>query len=517
MLFDLFVGTRFFRRRLINYLAILMVAFAVMMPIVVLAVMQGFANYMAEQIRGALSDMVVGSVTLDSLVPDPGAEADRLAALPLVAGATPFIRNFVVVKGPGRGEGIVEPALLQGIDPVREAELLARRGPRADLATAIFGQAPDPAADGLRALLAEAEINTWDVHLIDSRVRDGELDAGAALDALAVLVAERGGAAAAQKLADLRAGPGLDWEDVLSTNDALRSQFVDICGLTPTQLFHSYDGAERFEETVYPEALVNGDLATALGITPGGTFTVASVTREGRPVKRKYRMAAALRPYSAAKGDRFDMPAVVVAFDEACVLFGTEGNATGISIWLKDGTALAAGAAQVAAATSLPVITWREMRANVLAAVANENRLLQVVLLCIIVAAGFGILAIIYTSVSEKVRDIGIMKAVGIRPAALVRIFMFKTLWIGAIGTVAGVGLAWLVVHNINFLSKLIGWTPFSSEIYYLPLNQQLPVSWEDAGVPLFAAAGLLISLAAGLYPALRAATLNAVDAIRNA
>ena len=210
------------------------------------------------------------------------------------------------------------------------------------------------------------------------------------------------------------------------------------------------------------------------------------------------------------------MPTVVVSYKEAELLFDTGGKATGISVWLKEGVDLRKGREKVRETTIYPVLTWKDLRYNILRAVENENRLLRVVLLCIAFAGGFAILAIIYTSVSEKVKDIGILKAVGITPLKIVTIFMSKTVIIGLIGTSLGVLLAFLVVHNIVWLSEAVGWTPFSGDIYYLPPDESLPVSWEKAGSWFFSISSFVICLLAGLYPALRAASLNAAESIRN-
>ena len=228
-------------------------------------------------------------------------------------------------------------------------------------------------------------------------------------------------------------------------------------------------------------------------------------------------MRAALHPYSAAKGDRFDMPSIIVSFEEASILFGTNGNATGLGIWLKPHKDLKEMATRISKVSGYySVYTWKDLRANYLRAIENENRLLRVVMLCIAIAAGFAILSIIYTSVSEKTKDIGILKAMGITPGTIIAIFMIKTLWISLLGVTFGVGLSYVIVNNINALSQLVGWTPFSSDLYYLPAGGGLPVSWKDAGVGITAVFCFLISFVSGLFPSLRAARINAVDSIRN-
>jgi len=508
--FELFLAGRFFRKRVINMLAVFVVAFAVLTPIVVLAVMTGFAEYMEEQIRGALSDVVVGEPGFDAVVRAPRALCDRIASLPGVAGAAPFIKSFVVAKNPRWRETTAEPALLAGFDAPYEYRVFRRRGKRADLATFFFADTYGPALKAFRKLVEEYDIPTWCVDVADT-----EQGKKAKIARFFRLVEKNAGKEARRRLEHEAASRRLSWENIKDVVTDLYWNYADTIRYTPSTLFARPE-EEGFEEVAYPPAFVNTDLALRLGLSPGDTFLVVTMTRGGKPVKRKFRMKGGLRPYSAAKGDKFDMPAVVVPYEEAELLFDTGGKASGVSVWLADGVDLREGKERVAGVTSYPCYTWKDLRENVLRAVENENRLLRVVLLCIGIAGGFAILAVIYTSVSEKTRDIGILKAVGIRPGKIVAVFMLQAVAIGVLGASLGVVLAYLVVDNINWLSEVVGWTPFSGDIYYLPPGGNLPVSWEHAGVWFFAVSSFLICCAAGLYPSLRAAALNAVEAIRN-
>ncbi|MFC1581907.1 ABC transporter permease [Planctomycetota bacterium] len=509
MFFETHVGSRFFRKRIINLLAVAVVAFSVMMPIVVLAVMEGFANYMTSQIRGALSDIIVGSVQIDSTVSGPEEITQAIKDLDYVAGASPFIRNFVIARNTVNAGRIAEPALLQGINPELEYDLYRARGPAADLATAIYGCKDTSQL----SRLMQREALVPNIGSVNRQIRFQGLPGD---EAIGVLLKRLSGNPGLQKeLRDIIRSEDLTWSDLVNGAEESFYTFVDLQALTPEKVFPVAE-EEGFEDIHYPAAIVNIELARKLGILCGDGFTITAISKRGKPVKRRFRMSGALRPYSAAKGDRLDMPSIVIDFKEAQVIFGTEGNATGINVWLKQDFDLQIAAKDLQNRTYYDVLTWTYLRSNILRAVENENRLLRVVLLCIAVAAGIAILSIIYTSVSEKVKDIGILKAVGVTPGTIVNIFMVKTLIIGILGVSLGVVMAWLVVANINFLSTVVGWTPFSGDIYYLPADAGLPVSWEDAGVPLIAGVCFAVSLLAGLYPALRAASLNAVDAIHN-
>ena len=513
MIFELYLSTRFFRKRLINFLAIGVVAFSVLMPIVVLAVMEGFGDYMKQQIRGALSDVIVGNISIDFDVENPRELNDRISSLAEVAGSAPFIRSFVIVKNRSFDGIVSEPALIQGFDPEHEYRMFKNRGPRADLATQIFGSKADSGITALTEFFLAYPVQVDDLCQIEKELYRGDITGNQALDRF-IRVAEKGGGR--KECERIIRTYDIVWDDIAICANKLPLMFADTLEFTPETVFGRGSDDEGFSEVVYPEAFLRTGLAHRLGIRPGGTFVIAAVTGKGVPVQRRFRMKGSLRPYSAAKGDRYDMPSVVIPFKEADLLFDAGGNATGISVWFKQGVKLWEGAGVVQEAALYSVHTWTSLRYNILRAVENENRLLKIVLLCIGVAGGFAILAIIYTSVSEKVKDIGILKAVGVTPRKIVAVFMGNTVIIGLAGTALGVLLAFLVVDNINWLSECIGWTPFSEDIYYLPPDEPLPVSWEKAGVWFFSVCSFVICILAGLYPALRAASLNAADSIRN-
>ncbi len=516
-MFELFLGGRFFSKRVINYLAVFVVAFSIVAPVVVLAVMQGFSDYMKDQIRGALADTIVGWMSVDAAITDPVNTTETVASLKPVAGAAPFIRSFVIVKKSGFSGAVSEPALLQGIDPLLEYRMYKSRGDRSDLATAIFGVSyPSENTKRISAFISDHRISRLQIDLLDDQCSREQISPENAMQQLTQFIDETRGADIAAEFRSLVEKHNITWDAFSSFVQDSGYRFVDRIEFRPELVFREFGENEGFEDIIYPEAFVNVELARHLGLRDNETFTVASVTSSGEPVKRKFRMTGVLRPYSAAKGDRFDMPKIVVSFSEAALLFGTGGKATGIAVWLKPGEDLAKSSSLIREHTEYPVYTWMDLRMNYIRAMEIENRLLMVVMMCIAVAAGFAILAIIYTSVSEKVRDIGILKAVGITPGRIVTVFMFKTLCIGAIGAALGVLFSWLVVSNINFLSDLIGWTPFSGDVYYLPPGNKLPVSWDGANVPLITGICFSISLLAGLYPSFRAASLNAVDSIRN-
>jgi lipoprotein-releasing system permease protein len=162
------------------------------------------------------------------------------------------------------------------------------------------------------------------------------------------------------------------------------------------------------------------------------------------------------------------------------------------------------------------VSTWRDKQGPLLAAVQMETAILNVLLFLIIAVAGFGILAIFYMIVVEKTRDIGILKSLGAPGQGVMGIFLSYGLSLGVVGSGVGMLLGLLFVRYINqiadFLSWLTGQKVFDPAIYYF---YSIPAIVEPRTVASIVAGALLIAVAASVLPALRAARLHPVEALR--
>jgi putative ABC transport system permease protein len=111
-------------------------------------------------------------------------------------------------------------------------------------------------------------------------------------------------------------------------------------------------------------------------------------------------------------------------------------------------------------------------------------------------------------SILERYSEIGIMKAVGASDRDIRRIFFFESSGIGLLGGVFGFVLGWVVSGIINRV------------VNYFLARQGVPFIdyftfpwWLAAGAILFS---VVVSLAAGIYPAMRAARVDPVRALRH-
>ena len=160
--------------------------------------------------------------------------------------------------------------------------------------------------------------------------------------------------------------------------------------------------------------------------------------------------------------------------------------------------------------------TWRDSQGPLLAAVQLETTILNILLFLIIAVAGFGILATFFMIVVEKTKDIGVLKALGAPSSGVMSIFLSYGLSLGLVGSCVGAGLGLLFVQNINeiaaLLEKVTGRVVFDPTVYYFT---EIPVHIEPLTVVLVILGSLAIAVMASVLPAIRAARLHPVEALR--
>ena len=151
-----------------------------------------------------------------------------------------------------------------------------------------------------------------------------------------------------------------------------------------------------------------------------------------------------------------------------------------------------------------------------LAAVQMETTILNILLFLIIAVAGFGILAIFYMIVVEKTRDIGILKSLGASGHGVMGIFLAYGLSLGLVGSGVGLilGLTVRPLHQRHRRRPGLSDGPplFNPEIYYL---YRIPTIVFPETVAWIVAGALGIAMLASVLPALRAARLHPVEALR--
>ncbi|MFO0830107.1 MAG: FtsX-like permease family protein [Phycisphaerales bacterium] len=106
------------------------------------------------------------------------------------------------------------------------------------------------------------------------------------------------------------------------------------------------------------------------------------------------------------------------------------------------------------------VKTWEQRLKDLIGPVEKERALMRALFSLVYVVCAGLVLAIFWAIVAEKTRDIGILRSVGAGRVGILSIFLAYGLVIGVIGSIVGLGLAWLVVDHINEIHTALGHPP---------------------------------------------------------
>jgi lipoprotein-releasing system permease protein len=151
---------------------------------------------------------------------------------------------------------------------------------------------------------------------------------------------------------------------------------------------------------------------------------------------------------------------------------------------------------------------WKELNRSLFSALKLEKIAMFLVLGIVILVASFSIVGDLIMVVVEKAREIALLKTLGASDIGVMQLFAIQGLMIGLIGTALGIatGLAGC------WAGKRFG-LPLNPDVYYI---DRLPIHIDPASVVAAASAGILISIAATLYPALIAARVRPAAGMRH-
>lgn len=274
-----------------------------------------------------------------------------------------------------------------------------------------------------------------------------------------------------------------------------------------------------FDDLDTSGVLIGSELALHTGVSVGDSISIISVAGTITPLGMIPQSRAFIVKGLFTTGMyEYDSNMIYISLDSAQKLF-KQDQPSGIELKLADiYQADTIGRRLVhSLGPGYWAKTWKDMNRSLFSALKLEKVVMFIILLFIILVAGFSIISTLIMLVMEKRRDIAILKSMGTTTSQVLRIFITMGMVIGISGTLLGLILGLVLANNLNpvvrAIEMLFGIEVMPMDVYYIT---GLPTQIIPHEVGMIVVASLILSFLATIYPARKAAKQDPVEVMRH-
>ncbi|MCC6956751.1 MAG: ABC transporter permease [Anaerolineales bacterium] len=333
----------------------------------------------------------------------------------------------------------------------------------------------------------------------------------------------------------------LKWEDLIENPDLIANQIASLApvkvasprlyatGFVSTRNYMSgvrIIGIDPLSEAnaPYREGLLSGEflapddrsgiligrpLANKIGLSAGDQIQLSANTSDGDVTEQTF----TIRGIYSTQTSAFDGAVVFLPLAKAQSMTGTENHASTIFILLYDKGQT--GAVQEALQSSIyKVLTWAEMNELIIQTEDLSKGYMTLFYLIVLGITATVIVNTLVMSVFERTREIGILAAIGMKGRRIMAMFLAESTLLAIGGILLGLALGYLASSYFAHYGFYIGDIYGSSGTDFL-INDTIYTKLTASDATSLTVLAFIVTLAAGLFPAILAARMEPVDALR--
>jgi lipoprotein-releasing system permease protein len=255
-----------------------------------------------------------------------------------------------------------------------------------------------------------------------------------------------------------------------------------------------------------PGILLGRRLAEELAVLPGEDVTFTTLLEDSdEPMHQVF----FVQGFVESGLYEFDRRFAYVDLTAARDLFRGGRGADGLGIRVVDPLEVRQSSAELREALSFPqwrVADWMDLNGEIFRWMGTMRAILFLSLSLIVLVAGFNIAGTMTLVVSEKSREIGVLRSLGAERGSILRLFVLEGWILGMAGVVVGLLLSWLM--SVIFKDRPLG---IPGEIYFI---DHLPMKLDWAQIGGVSVVAVLVTLAAAFFPGIEALMRRPIEAI---
>jgi ABC-type lipoprotein release transport system permease subunit len=265
------------------------------------------------------------------------------------------------------------------------------------------------------------------------------------------------------------------------------------------------------------EAVLGSRLLKELKLVEGNKFVITVQHRDGELVSELFRVRGVVHT-----GIRdIDASMIMVGRERAAAMAGVPGEVHELAVVLRraadERTVLPAVAGLLAGRQGMRAWPWEEAMPNLANAIKLDYASQKFIFVVILLIVTIGVVNTQLMSVMERLREFGVILALGATPGRLRRLVLAEAALLGgasmAVGSLLGALATWyLAAVGIDLRRFLSGSLEFGGVVFEPVLRAGWDLAWM-AGIALFV---LLLCLLASLYPAVKAGRVPPAEAMRH-